>query len=859
MASSNSVLNIIIRAKDLAKGALTKVTARVRSMGKASEQTENRFASLGRSIRNLVVASLGFYTIKKAMQGVLQTGDQFERLQVQMNAIMGSIEEGERAVAWVRQFTKDTPLQLEQVAESFVLLKNFGLDPMDGTLQAIVDQNSKLGGGFERLSRISLALGQAWGKQKLQGEELRQLIEAGVPVWDLLAKSTGKNVTELRKLSEQGKLGTDVVKGLIAEIGKSSQGAAADNMSLLSGLVSNMADRWTEFKNAVAESGWLDYIKVQLADLGTRIDEMVSNGQLQQLAKSISDGFISMAESIKASLHDVSFESFVASIQNGFNTISSVLGSLRSAFVITGSSITLFLNGFTLAIKSMALVVTANLTRAARAATSFFEAIGADKLAKKASNVTKIMRGMSEGFAESIKQDQQAINDAFKKLGAELVRENASTQQKIRTENKKTTDEARKDQVSLNSAITETAETAQKSFADVADALKQIKAPETRTELADLGVVLARSFREGKLTQEQFNEALEANRQKLQELKDEAENAADAARKLGSAAEEAGDKQAEGAENAASITGDMASYYNSLTSELHGMSSAAEDAFLSLQGALNGTSTADTSKAAGDIADLKNQLQEASEEATRLSQAVNYDPTGLSDWFTETGANAAYVKSQFLEQKIALEELLQGYEDGSLSAESFASQGRQAAKQMTLLNQQDLNQLNRAIEQAESGMGRLADSTQSTLDSLQNELDRLQGKNDAIEQRQYESRQRDLKAQLNEARATGDSDAVDNLQKALSLNKQIYQEKRKQLKDQQREEQQRERDEQLRAQQKKKQENSRITRQPNASQSRTPEKVIRLEYPGGSVNVGVARNDEGKLLEALKNAGMRSL
>ena len=533
--------------------------------------------------------------------------------------------------------------------------------------------------------------------------------------------------------------------------------------------------------------------------------------------------------------------------------------TLRSAFVITGSSITLFLNGFTLAIKSMALVVTANLTRAARAATSFFEAIGADELAKKADNVTKLMQGLSEGFAESIRQDQQAINDAFKKLGAELVRENASTQQQIRTENKKTTDETRKDQVSLNSAITETAETAQKSFADAADALKQIKAAETRTELADLGVVLTRSFREGKLTQEQFNEALEANRQKLSELKTEAERAAEAAGRLGDAAQEAGDKQLAGAENAASVTGDMASYYNSLTSELHGMSSAAEDAFLSLQGALNGTSTADTSQMAGDIADLKNQLQEASEEATRLGQAINYDPTGLSDWFTETGANAAYVKSQFLEQKIALEELLQGYEDGSLSAESFASQGRQAAKQMNLLNQQDLNQLNRAIEQAESGMDRLADSTQSTLDGLQNELDRLQGKNDAIEQRQYEGRQRDLKAQLNEARATGDSDAVGNLQKALSLNKQIYQEKRKQLKDQQREEQQREREDQLRAQQKKKQENPRITRQTSASQSRTPEKVIRLEYPGGSVNVGVARNDEAKLLEALKNAGMRSV
>ncbi|WP_202969923.1 hypothetical protein, partial [Endozoicomonas atrinae] len=124
MASTNSVLNIVIRARDLAKGALTKVTARLRTMGRASQQTENRFASLARSIRNLVLTSVGFYAIKKAMQGVLNTGDQFERLEVQLNAIMGSMAEGEQAMAWIKEFTKNTPLELQEVADAFTALKN---------------------------------------------------------------------------------------------------------------------------------------------------------------------------------------------------------------------------------------------------------------------------------------------------------------------------------------------------------------------------------------------------------------------------------------------------------------------------------------------------------------------------------------------------------------------------------------------------------------------------------------------------------------------------------------------------------------------------------------------------------------
>ncbi len=122
--------------------------------------------------------------------------------------------------------------------EQTITLKDAGDD------SALVEGTDyELGGEFERLQRISLALGHAFGKQKLQGEEIRQLIEASVPVWSLLEKTTGRNAQELRKMSEAGELGTDVIKQLVATMGATSQGAAAKNMKILSGLVSNMKDR----------------------------------------------------------------------------------------------------------------------------------------------------------------------------------------------------------------------------------------------------------------------------------------------------------------------------------------------------------------------------------------------------------------------------------------------------------------------------------------------------------------------------------------------------------------------------------------------------------------------------------------
>ena len=203
-----------------------------RQLARDADRASGSMGRLSQRLGALVAASVGLYTVKRAIQGLLGTGDQFERLRVQLNAVMGSVAEGERAIQWIKQFTRETPYQLEQVADAFVRLKAFGLDPMDGSMQTMVDQASKLGGGMERLNGISLAVGQAWAKQKLQGEEILQLVERGVPVWELLEKATGKNVQELQKLSSAGKLGRDTIALLIEEIGKSSAGAAAENMSL---------------------------------------------------------------------------------------------------------------------------------------------------------------------------------------------------------------------------------------------------------------------------------------------------------------------------------------------------------------------------------------------------------------------------------------------------------------------------------------------------------------------------------------------------------------------------------------------------------------------------------------------------
>ncbi|WP_346815501.1 tape measure protein [Aeromonas hydrophila] len=286
---------------------LTKSVAQTERLGRELSQGGQHaggFQGVIGSLTGRLVAMAGTWfgiqTLTTQLMAMFQTGDQAERLDVQLKAVMGSIAGGKEASAWIQDFAKNTPLQLSEVTQVFVRLKAFGIDPMAGAMQGIVDQAFKLGGGFEEVQGISLALGQAWAKQKLQGEEILQLIERGVPVWQMLEQVTGKNTAELQKLSEAGKLGRDTIQALMNEIAAQSSGAAANNMSLLSGLISNAQDNLAKFYRMVAENGALTWLKNQLASLNREFDQMAQDGRLQAWAQRLSDGFITLGETLKS-------------------------------------------------------------------------------------------------------------------------------------------------------------------------------------------------------------------------------------------------------------------------------------------------------------------------------------------------------------------------------------------------------------------------------------------------------------------------------------------------------------------------------------------------------------------------------
>ena len=406
------------------------------------------------------------------------------------------------------------------------------------------------------------------------------------------------------------------------------------------------------------------------------------------------------------------------------------------------------------------------------------------------------MLPVSKAFAESMAKDAHKVRDSYKAIGKAITTETPK----------------------------------------IADTLKQVK-----VEAEDSSEVIVTANTEVEKSQAKLGQKVTTVAEEItkaeKEVKDEVRELGPAFEEAGEASETANKKMAGGT----TIAQAMADHMGGLKDELAGMSGAALAAFENL----NDISQADPRTVTDDIESMRHSLEQTNEELDAMGQAFHgFDATGLSEWMYDTKKTSLQVKESYLEQKIAFEELMDAYESGNVSAEQFASSARSAKDEMNLLNQQDMDTLNRALEQAERHMQSLQNSTRSTLEGLQDELDRLDGNTTAIERRRFEARNRELEEKLKQARAKGDGISAANLQEALSLNQRVFSKTQSKRQSDERE---------------KRRQTSERTRKPPPTNNSTPSKVIRLEYPGGSVNVNVRNGDENKLLRALKESGARAI
>lgn len=226
----------------------------VEKAGAAADHSRGRFSVFGgilSSVGRTAALALGGVVIAAGAAGVagatmgLKTAASLEQANISYTTLLHSTDAAKQHVEDLTKFAANTPFELPGLIQMDRLLIGAGESATKtiGSLTAWGDASGALGQTQEQFSRTMLAVSQAMNKGKLQGEELMQITEAGIPIWKLLSEATGKPIPVLQKLSSEGKLLTsDVLPKLEKQMQKDYGGSMAKQSQTLAGLWSTFMD-----------------------------------------------------------------------------------------------------------------------------------------------------------------------------------------------------------------------------------------------------------------------------------------------------------------------------------------------------------------------------------------------------------------------------------------------------------------------------------------------------------------------------------------------------------------------------------------------------------------------------------------
>lgn len=201
-----------------------------------------------------MAAYRGINFIFGAPSAILDVNVRMESLRVQLEGITGSAGQAKDVFKELLALDIKTPFDIEGLAQTWIRLKNYGLEPTRDVMKSLTDGVARLGGGTDILNRVSLQLGQAWAKNKLQLQDMKPMMDAGIPVLQILADKMHVGAGAVLEMSRAGTIGHKEIMLLLKGIEEWAPDATIRAMDTLKGSISNVKTAWIQFQDALLET-----------------------------------------------------------------------------------------------------------------------------------------------------------------------------------------------------------------------------------------------------------------------------------------------------------------------------------------------------------------------------------------------------------------------------------------------------------------------------------------------------------------------------------------------------------------------------------------------------------------------------
>lgn len=251
---------------------------------------------------------------------------------------LGSAEKASEAVDNIRKQSEASPFDTKELikANQYLITSGINADEARKTISALADAIALTGGGNDELNRMASNLQQIQNAGKATAMDIRQFAYAGIDVYGILAKTTGKNTEELKKM--------DIT---YEELSKALQVASSEGGKYYNGQI-QMTDTL---------SGQISKLKKTFQDLLGELSEslMPIIGSLTEKLQSLVDWFKGLDEGQKNLITKIGLVivaigpalvvigkiiSLGGTVIGGISKIAQLMGNLQAGIGVTSKILT---------------------------------------------------------------------------------------------------------------------------------------------------------------------------------------------------------------------------------------------------------------------------------------------------------------------------------------------------------------------------------------------------------------------------------------------------------------------------------------------------------------------------------------
>jgi hypothetical protein len=253
------------------------------------------------NLRNALIGIGGVAVLK----GFFDAGVQIENLGIQLNALFGSAQKGQKALDQVTEFAKTTPFELRNIQQGIT------------ALATVSDKAEELGVSFDELLKITgntaVILGGDFALASLQ---IQRSFSAGIGSAELFRE---RGVRAMAGFEEGVKVSVDdSIKTLAKAFGTGGEyGQLTEDLARTTlGTISNLKDAFFTFQVAVS-TGFFPALKRELGDLKQIVDD--NQESIQDFGEAVGTNLVKAFERGKQVADDL--KKPMENIAKAFNSI----------------------------------------------------------------------------------------------------------------------------------------------------------------------------------------------------------------------------------------------------------------------------------------------------------------------------------------------------------------------------------------------------------------------------------------------------------------------------------------------------------------------------------------------------------